>query len=179
MQEADVQRGDGLIEVDEPLRVRVVQDVFGVPDVLQQERCAAVIGNKRLGMDRYDGVIVNVDNPRVGMGALGYLVDIVLCGQAGPNVDELPDTVVMRKGAQHSHEIIAVVDGQPTGPRYQLVQFHARYAVGLKVVVAAEIVVVHAGHVRFARVDSRQLFNPVQPVSFSCVGVVQCQHKHS
>ena len=70
MQEADVQRGDGLIEVDEPLRVRVVQDVFGVPDVLQQERCAAVIGNKRLGMDRHDGVIVNVDNPRVGMGAL-------------------------------------------------------------------------------------------------------------
>src|SRR5215471_11810005 len=95
-------------------------------------------------MDRHDGVIVNVDNPRVGMGALGYLVDIVLCGQAGPNVDELPDTVVVRKGAHGPHEIIAVVDGQPAGPWYQLVQFHARYAVGLKVVVAAEIVVVHA-----------------------------------
>jgi len=77
-----------------------------------------------------------------------------MVGSPVPIVDELPDAVLGRESVHHPDQVLTVVDGQPAGAWHDLVQPHASDPVGLKVVVAAQVIVVHAGHMGLARVDA-------------------------
>jgi len=92
-QDRDQAQRDGLIEVQCPRGLfedlRRVLEV-GV-DVVGESLGPA--GQQRTRVRENDGVVVDVDDPRVRGDALGDLVDVLRGGQPGADVEELPDAV--------------------------------------------------------------------------------------
>ena len=107
-----------------------------------------------------EGVVVDVDDPRLGRDALGDLVGVVGRGQAGADVEELPDAGLSRQVAHRTTEEqpvhARVLDdlGEPRGDAV------ADLAVDRVVVLAAEPVVPDARRVGHRGVDLRRRLQP-------------------
>jgi len=110
-------------------------------------------GEQGAGVRQHQGVVVDVDDPRLGDDALGDLVGVVGGRQTGADVQELADARLTGqvghgadeeapRGAGHVHDagkgLAVLVPGDP---------------VDLVVVLAAQPVVPDPGRVRHARVD--------------------------
>src|SRR6266542_493139 len=108
---------------------------------------------QRPGVHDHHRVVVDVDDPGVRRGGLGDLVDVLLRGQPGPEVQELADAGVL------GEEPHGPAEERPVGPRgarrgrVRRDHLFGGRLVGLEVVLAAEHVVVDARAVGNARVD--------------------------
>ncbi len=99
------------------------------------------------------GVVVHVDDARVGGDGLGDLVDVALGGQAAAEVDELPDPGLAGEEADDPAQEGPVVLDHVAGDRRDRQELFGHLAVGGEVVLAVQQVVVDARRVRHARVD--------------------------
>lgn len=99
-QDRDREHPDGLIEVQRVPHVGVGQDAVRVAQVGLGHGRGVVGGQQCPGVSADHGVVVDVGHARVGVGVLGDLVHVVLCGQPGAQVEKLPHTVL---GGQDAH----------------------------------------------------------------------------
>src|SRR6266498_3612035 len=68
------------------------EDRLGLAQICQDRQGGgAVVGQQRVGMHVHHGVVVDVYHPRVWRDLSGDLVHVALGGQAGADVQELPD----------------------------------------------------------------------------------------
>jgi hypothetical protein len=91
VQDAEQQDGDRLGEIE---RVgRLAQDRLGLAQVGVEvgERPLGRAAQQQVGVGQHDWVVVDVDRPGVGREPLGHGVDVVVGGDAGADVEELPD----------------------------------------------------------------------------------------
>ena len=109
-------------------------------------------------MHEHDRVVVHVDHARIRGVPQGHLVDVLLGGQAGADVEELPDALLghVLHGADQEAPVrlgpLFEVGGEPQ-------QVLRRLTVGGEVVLAAEQVVVDAGRAGHGRVDLRRVLH--------------------
>lgn len=111
LQETEVEHGNRLVEVYEPLGLRVVEDAINIPNVFEQEGRALVGGEQGIDLlvPQNDGIIVDVHDPRTGVDALSDLVHVPVGRQPAPVVDELADTALTGKEADKALQIPPVV----------------------------------------------------------------------
>src|SRR5579859_1914071 len=154
VQDGNEQGGDRPGEVDQPAHVGIGEDLPGVPDIaLDHCGCGVVDGQQCLGVGDHDGVVIDIDDVRVRAGLPGDLVHVALTGQAGPEVEELPDALA--DGKTHGTvEEPPVSSGHITVLRGHLEQLFHCGTVGGEVVLPAQCVVVHASHVRPANIKT-------------------------
>src|SRR6185437_13173773 len=147
MQHADELHRDGPAEVQCP--AGVVEDLVRVAQVGIDVVGGTVAGagQQRAGVGQHDRVVVRVHDPGGRRDLLGDLVDVRTGGDAGTDVEELPDAgVVGQVGHRTLHE-------RPVGPDVahdRRPGRHHRLAgrpVGGEVVLAAQPVVVDPGRV--------------------------------
>jgi hypothetical protein len=119
----------------------------GIPEVCPDGDAAAGAGEHGLAMQDHDRVIVGVGDSRIRAGFGGHLVKRALGGQAGADVQELPDA---RLGGQvpggHPQEG-AVGQRLSPGLRDQSHDLLGSCPVSGEIVLAAEVVVIHPRHV--------------------------------
>ena len=82
VQDGDEQRGDGLVEVDQPLDLGAAEDAVGVAHVRLDDGGVGVLLQQRAAVRQDDGVVVDVHHPGLRVDLLGDLVDVVLGRQA-------------------------------------------------------------------------------------------------
>ncbi len=104
-------------------------------------------------MDDRHRVVVDVDDPRVGGDGMGDLVDVALGGQAGADVEELPDPCVGEEPHGAAEER-AVLQRRARAVGHHGVELLHGLTVDREVVLAAESVVVHPRDVRGGGVDA-------------------------
>jgi hypothetical protein len=123
-----------------------------VPVPVVDER-RLVVGEQRPGVAQHDRVVVDVDHAGGGLDLLGDLVHVLRGGQAGTDVEQLPDARLADQVADHAPEDV------PLGAHAHLYRGQRRDhllgdgAVGGEVVLAAEKVVVDPGDVRLRGVE--------------------------
>jgi hypothetical protein len=108
---------------------------------------AALVSRAR-AWGEHDRVVVDVDDARLRRGLLRHLVRVVRGGQAGPDIEELPDT---HRGGEMVHG-----RGQERPPRagdrshgrHDLQDLFRDGAVGGEIVLAAQPVIPDPGRVR-------------------------------
>jgi hypothetical protein len=105
----------------------------------------AAIGLRQQGVRvrDHDRVVVDIGDPRFGAGLPGHLVDRALGGQADADVEELADPRVRSQVAHGQPQELAVGHGLGPGYRYEPHDLLGGYPVGLEVILAAEVVVIH------------------------------------
>jgi hypothetical protein len=157
VQHRDQHERDRLAEVDHrPDRGRgqdlgraaqVGLDVGGLP--LRGRR------QQRPRVREHHRVAVHVHDARRRRYRLRHLVHVVGGGQAGADVKELPDARLGRQEPHRAAEEPAVLPqpGPPRGPCGQRLIGHG--AVGGEVVLAADVVVIHARRMRLGDIDLR------------------------
>src|SRR5690606_5169713 len=153
VQQRDQGQRDGPAEVvDLP---RGVQDGVRVAHVRLEVLGDAFLRapEQRLRVGQHDGVVVAVDDPRVGGDALGDLVEVGLGGDAGADVEELAYAPAGQPPGGPVHER-AVHPGHHRHPRVEAEHLPAHGLVDGVVVPAAQVPVVHTGRVRLAGVDA-------------------------
>ncbi len=101
-----------------------------------------------------DLVVVDIDDPGAGGDLLGHLMDVPLGGQAGADVDELPDAGLVGQEAHGAAEEAAVLPRHVGGGGLDRDDLFGEVAVDLEVVLAVEPVVVDPGHVRRVRIEA-------------------------
>lgn len=82
---------------------------------------------------------------------LGNAVDIASRGQPSADVNELADTRLFGEKAYRPAEELPVIPRGHAGVGYGLEQFPSRFLVNLKVVLAAQQIVIYAGNIRRVR----------------------------
>ena len=95
-----------------------------------------------------DRVIVHVDHPRVGVELAHDLVHGTLGGQPHTDVEELADTGLGGQEPDDPAQEAPVFHRRPAQPGHQREHLLSGDPVRLEVVLAAQIVVIHARHVR-------------------------------
>jgi hypothetical protein len=73
----------------------------------------------------HDAVVVDVENPRAAGDLLGNLVHVSGCGQAGADVDELPDPVLLGEDPHHPAQERPVGTGDERQLRHHLDELSA------------------------------------------------------
>src|SRR6185437_7431181 len=126
---------------------QVLVDVGGAPLRGAGQQCPRV--------GEHDRVIVHVDHSRLWRYRLCDLVHVVRAWQAGTDVKELPDTRVVDQVPDGTTEKGAVLAHRGAHSPPALHGFFRGLPIGRVVVLAAEVVVVDPGRVRFRRVDDR------------------------
>ena len=131
---------------EDPVRVPYVGFDVGAP-------AGRRAGQQGAGVQQDDRVVVGVDDPCSGSRPLRHLMGVVHGGQAGADVEELPDARVGRQvmhdgGEEHPDAAGDVGHGGHDGEH-----FLGGDPVGREVVLAAEPVVVDARRVRHADVE--------------------------
>ena len=100
-------------EVDQPPRAGVAENPPWVPDVLVDDRDAGVVsGQQRPGTGEHDGIGVDVDDAGAGLDHPGHFVRAALAGQAGAEVNELPDALLRREARRLGEAL-------PVGPGHE------------------------------------------------------------
>jgi hypothetical protein len=152
-QDADHHDRDGLGEVERAPRGS--QDLLRVPDVGVDVVGGSqrVAGQQGPGVDQDQRVIVDVDDPGLGRDALCQLVGVVGRRQAGPEVEELPDTGLAGQEPDGPAEESAAGLGEITDLRELAEHRVGGVAVGGEIVLAAEQVIPDPGTVRHADVQ--------------------------
>jgi cytochrome P450 len=178
VQHRDQQHGDGLGEVHQQLGFGVADDLGRLPQVTLDDGGVGVVGQHEPAVGDDDIVVVDVDDARAGGRALGDLVDVVLRGDAGADVEELADA---GRSRQVPHRAAEEGPGGAHGGadiRIQCDHRAGQVPVGLEVMVAADPVVIHAGDIRLggvdlwrypARIDRHRFSHPEAPAWHSRV----------
>lgn len=159
---------DRAVEVDEAGHLVGGEDGAGLAHVGLDRGGPVLGGQQGAGVRDDDRVDVHVDDAGVRMDALRDLVDVALVGQPRAEVDVLVDPLLGDVGDGAAEEAPVRAEGLDA-VRDGLDEVARELAVGCVVVLAAEHVVVHAGHVRGGRVDPprhvllfrHRLFDPV------------------
>jgi hypothetical protein len=102
-----------------------------------------------------DLVDVDIYDPSVGRIGLRDLVHVALGRQAAADVDELPDACVDQEPHRAGKELAHLTCADPE-LRGELESLLGRLAVDREVVLAAQVVVVHAGDVRGGGVEAHR-----------------------
>ena len=158
MQHAHEQEREGPGEVDERPGQLVVQDLIGAAQV-GLEHLGGAAGQQGAPVGAYDGVVVDVENPCAAGDLLGDLVHVSRGGQAGADVDELPDPVLLGEDPHHPAQERPVSPGDERQLRHHLDELVSRGTVGREVVLALEEVVVHPGDVGRGGVQSSRFLS--------------------
>ncbi|GAA3102804.1 hypothetical protein GCM10020001_019920 [Nonomuraea salmonea] len=140
-----------------PRHERVVQDRVGVAQVARQRHDAGLPGQQRAGVGEHDRVVVHVDDAGAVDVPPGHLVHVVLGGQPGADVDELPHARLgdrADRAAQEGAVGAGDLPGVVAHPAAELDHLLGGHPVGGEVVAAAEVVVVHAGDARHGGIDA-------------------------
>src|SRR5215469_5798505 len=105
-------------------------------------------------MRQHDRVVVHVDDPARRRQVLRYLVHVVGARQTRPDVQELPDPRLSHQIPDRPAQKRPVLPGRGAcgPPAFQ--RLFRRFPVHGEIVLATEHVVVHAGRMRFGRIDS-------------------------
>ncbi|GAA3411209.1 hypothetical protein GCM10018952_18920 [Streptosporangium vulgare] len=140
---------DGPVEVDRRAHVRVLQDLPGPADVPLDDGHVLVLAEDRPAVDQDGRVVVDVDDPGVG----GDLVHVVLGGQPGADVEELVDP---RLGEETDRPAQERAIGAGTVPDLgdDLQCLLRGLPIHREVVLASQVVVVHARDVGNMRLDT-------------------------
>ena len=135
------QQADRLVQVDQLEQSRVVEDGVRVPQVGADHPDGALALEDVVAVQLDQRVQVDVDDTSVGHGPLHDVVGVADGGQAGPDVDELPDAL----GGDVPRGPLMETAVTPRGVG-QLGHFGAyllrRHPVHFVIVLAAEVVVV-------------------------------------
>jgi hypothetical protein len=93
VEDPDKHQRHRLGQVQGLLEARVAQNLVRVPQVRVDVRGRALFGadQESTGVRQDNGVVVNVDNPRLGGDLLGDFMHVRARRQAGANIKELPD----------------------------------------------------------------------------------------
>src|SRR6185437_5457273 len=149
------------------------QDLAGVAQVGVDVVGGAclVADEQRAGVREHDRVVVHVDDAAFRRDGLGDLVEVARRGDAGADVEELPDPGFPGQVADRTPEERPV---RPRGEghlRPELERLLGGFPVGGVVVLAAEQVVVHPGLVRHGDVERRRgwLAGGVGAVRCGCI----------
>nr|WP_255276805.1 hypothetical protein [Actinomadura madurae] len=155
MQDRHQQQRDRLGEVDQVADGGVAEDVVRAPKVRRHEPDVAGPREKGAAVRAHDGVVVDVHDPGVRAGERRRLVHVLPGRQPRPEVEELADPG--RGGVPHrpAEEGPVQPDAPDDPPRGDLHDALGGLPVGGEVVLAAEPVVVHPGHVGGAGVECR------------------------
>src|SRR5262249_6992863 len=153
VQDRDQEQGNRLAEVEQQLRLGRGEDLVRLAQVGLDDGGVGVVAQDELAVGDGDLIVVDVDDPGPGGDALGGLVAVVLGGDAGAYVEKLPDPGLACQEPDRSAQErpVGLNGGAEIG-----VQGDDRargVAVSLKIVVAAQPVVVDAGDVRLGGVD--------------------------
>lgn len=149
----DHEHAHRLVEVDQPGDVRVGQDLGRTAQVGLDGGDAGGVGQQHLGVPADHGVVVHVDHPAGGVHRADGLVDAGRGGDAGAEIDELPDAPLGQMTDRLDLEP-AVGPGHEAGVGGDREQLLGHGAVDRQVVLASEEVVVHPGRTRYPRVDA-------------------------
>jgi hypothetical protein len=114
-------------------------------------------GEQRAGVRQHDGVVVHVDHPAAGGHGLRDLVGVGRRGDAGPDVEELPDPGLRGQIADRALHEGTVGEHRVDQVRIGLQRRVAGRPVHRVVVLAAEPVVIDPGDVRHAGVKGRMV----------------------
>jgi len=153
VQDGDEQHRHRLREVDQPGHFRVGQDAPGIADVRLDHGDGIGVHQQRPGVAHHHRVVIHVDHVRVRVGLPDDFVYVALAGQAGTHIEKLADALRHREPDRTAEK-------PPVGPghvpvlRGKAEQLFHRLPVGGEIVLAAEGIVVHAGHVRDAGIDT-------------------------
>ena len=158
MQQRDQHQRDRLGQVEGGPDSRVAEDLLRLAQVRVEVRAhpIRVAGQQGPGVRQHDRVVVHVDHPGFRRDALRDLVHVAGAGQAGADVQELPDPGL---GGQVPHgpveeRPVLPGGGAHRGPGAQ--HLAGRLPVGREVVFPAQEVVVDPGGMRPGHVDSRR-----------------------
>jgi hypothetical protein len=140
----DDDQADRAVEVEVLADLGVVEDVAGVAQVGGDHSGGAVVGEEGAAVREDHGVVVHVDDPRLGVDLLCRFVRVLLGRQAAADVEDLVDA------AAADHVLDAADEGRTVEPcglsrlGDQVREDLGGLAVDLEVVPAAEERVVHA-----------------------------------
>jgi hypothetical protein len=156
VQHGHQQQGHRLGEVDKQLFFRVGEDLGRLAQVGLDHGGVRVVLQHEPAVRHRDLVVVHVDDARAGRGRLGDLVNVLLGGDAGPDVEELPDAGLASQVPDGPAEKRPV--GPHDGPDVRVDRDYrtGRVLVGPEVMAVAQPVVVHPGDVRLRGVDPRR-----------------------
>jgi hypothetical protein len=137
----------GLGQVDQLGQPGIGEDAPGVVHVARYRDHSRALGQQAAGVRDHDRVVIHVRHPRVGFGVPGDVVRVQHGGQAGPDVDELPDAA-SRHVADGPAEELPVLPGHLRRDRMDRQHLLGQLAVGREVVLPAEPVVPHPRDIR-------------------------------
>lgn len=143
-------------EIDSFLQDGVAENALRVGEVSLDDRGLAVVGQQGTGVRQDRRVVIDVDDPGVGGVPQCHLVHVLLGRQPGADVEELPDPG-LGQGAHGPDQEGPVAERGPLDVRARLPaeldDLLGGDPVGLVVVLAAQVVVVHPGDARNGRID--------------------------
>jgi hypothetical protein len=144
-------QGHRLVEVDQLADGGVFDDGARLAHVAEEEAGVARPGQPGAGVGRHDRVVVDVGDADVRRDRVGQFMGVRRGGDAGADVDDLPDSALGDEAHRTAEEIAvgAGAGGHLGGDLHHAVR---GLPVDLVVVPAAEEVVVHPGRVRPAGV---------------------------
>ena len=137
------QQADRLVQVDQVAQPGIVEYRVRVAQVGAEHLDGPLALQDLIAVQLDERVLVDVDDPRVGHGALHDLVGVADGGQAGSDVDELPD--VLPCDESRGPLVETAVAPRGLGQlRHLGAYLLGRYPVNFVIVLAAEEVVVQS-----------------------------------
>lgn len=127
------------------------EDLAGVAHVAVQDRDRGAVDEQGTGVCQHLGVVVDVDDLRLWRAFVCDLMDIALGGQAGADVEELPDADVDQELDGPSEEgAVLLRSYRDMGDDLQ--DLLRRRSIGRKIVLSTQKVVIHPGDIRDIRI---------------------------
>ena len=154
VQHGHQEHGHGLIEIEMRPERWQGEQLAGLAQIGVHGGDVDVVGEQRVGVHDHQRVVVAVDDPGVPAGGLGDLVDVALGGQAGADVQELPDPRVAGQVPHRPAQEPAVGPGGHRGIRHRRQQFPRSRPVGGEIILPAQQVVVNPRDIRDADIES-------------------------
>ena len=154
MQYREQEHRDRAAEVQVAPDDRIGEQRGGLAQVTADGDAAVGLGEQGIGMRDDDRVVVDVGDASPVADLPGYLVDRTLGRQADADVQELADPRVRGQVADGQPQELAIGHGLGPGGRDEPDDLLGGYPVGLEVVLAAQVVVIHPRDVGNGRVHT-------------------------
>jgi hypothetical protein len=122
-------------------------------------------GQQRAAVGQHHGVTVDVGDPGELVVAVGDVVDVVLGGQPGPDVDELVDVLFLGEELDSAGEEIPVLPCRARNLRSGGEHLLGSDPVDGEVVLSAQVVVEHPRHIRCPRVHDVARGGAISPIA--------------
>jgi len=133
------------------------QDGFGVAQVALHGERPLVVGQQSGRVRDHHRVVVQVDHADVRVHALGDLMHVLHCGQAGADVEQLGHALIADKEADDAGEHFALQSRAGSGRRHRNDHPVCLCSVNGEIVSPAEQVVIYAGSVGARGIDLGRL----------------------